>query len=559
MIDVLYVDDEPDLLDLGKTFLEMNGTFSVTTAESGAAGLDLLSTQSFDAIVADFLMPEMNGITFLREVRKSSDIPFILFTGKGREEVVIDAINSGADFYLQKGGDPTAQFIELGHKIQQAVSRRKAETALHRRLDVIRETAIISSQFLQLAPDKVDDAINDLLAIIGTKSGAERCSVAHVTGNSREILWSHEWVDKNVASQKEQLGTVDLADFTRLVERMKSREAEIVPSVASLPRGTDYDKKILAFLESMGIRSFVLIPLMTGSSVIGALGISTVTKEITWPEEDINILKIYGQIIAGALARRAADRAIHESEELYRTVFESTGTAMMILEEDKTVARVNREFERISGYSREEVCGKLPWTRFVSPEDVERMKQYHVLRRASPDKVPVNYEFLFLARDGHKISTYITVEMIPGTKRSIVSLIDVSGEKAAQQEVAESEEKFRSLAESLAEGIYMIQDNRFIYVNPASARMFGYTVEELLAIPDFTGIFAQEDRQRVRDSVAERLSGLKETARYTARGLRSDGTMISVVIHGSKTNYRGKPAIIGTVTQDVDTCPPPLT
>lgn len=60
----------------------------------------------------------MNGITLLREIRSTSDIPFILFTGKGREEVVIDAINSGADFYLQKGGDPAAQFAELGHKIK---------------------------------------------------------------------------------------------------------------------------------------------------------------------------------------------------------------------------------------------------------------------------------------------------------------------------------------------------------------------------------------------------------------------------------------------------------
>jgi len=191
----------------------------------------------------------------------------------------------------------------------------------------------------------------------------------------------------------------------------------------------------------------------------------------------------------------------------------------------------------------------------VSPGDVERMKQYHVLRRASPDKVPVNYEFLFLARDGHKISTYITVEMIPGTKRSVVSLIDVSGEKAAQQEVFESEEKFRSLAESLAEGIYMIQDNRFIYVNPAFARMFGSTVEKIRAIPDFTGIFVAEDHQRIRDSVAERLAGLKDSARYSARGIRSDGTVFSLGIHGSKTRYQGKPAIIGTVTLEGDACP----
>ena len=57
-------------------------------------------------------MPDTDGIAFLRKIRESSDIPFILFTGRGREEVVIDAINNGVDFYLQKGGDPKSQFVE---------------------------------------------------------------------------------------------------------------------------------------------------------------------------------------------------------------------------------------------------------------------------------------------------------------------------------------------------------------------------------------------------------------------------------------------------------------
>jgi DNA-binding response OmpR family regulator len=140
MIRVLYVDDETGLLELGKLFLEQNSTFRVTTAESGESALTLLRDIVFDAIVSDFQMPVMNGIALLRTIRSTSDIPFILFTGKGREEVVIDAINNGADFYLQKGGDPAAQFAELGHKITQAVSRRKAEHALHKRLDLIRLT-----------------------------------------------------------------------------------------------------------------------------------------------------------------------------------------------------------------------------------------------------------------------------------------------------------------------------------------------------------------------------------------------------------------------------------
>ncbi len=128
MIHVLYVDDEPDLLNISKLFLEATGEFSLDTAISAQDGLDTLQNREYDAIVSDFQMTEMDGIEFLKEVRsRFGSIPFILFTGRGREEVVIDAINNGADFYLQKGGDPKAQFAELAHKIRQAVARRTAE------------------------------------------------------------------------------------------------------------------------------------------------------------------------------------------------------------------------------------------------------------------------------------------------------------------------------------------------------------------------------------------------------------------------------------------------
>ena len=107
MISLLYIDDEPDLLDLCKLFLEREGEFSVATVTSAKSALQALSEGTFDAIISDYQMPEMDGIEFLKQVRRDfKDIPFILFTGKGREEVVIEAINNGADFYLQKGGTP---------------------------------------------------------------------------------------------------------------------------------------------------------------------------------------------------------------------------------------------------------------------------------------------------------------------------------------------------------------------------------------------------------------------------------------------------------------------
>jgi PAS domain S-box-containing protein len=128
---ILYVDDEPDLLEITKLYLEKDGQFSVDCALSGKEAIPLIMKRHYDAIVADYQMPEMNGIALLQKVRETDrTLPFILFTGRGREEVVIEAINSGVDFYLQKGGDPESQYAELMLKIRTAADWRHADTAL---------------------------------------------------------------------------------------------------------------------------------------------------------------------------------------------------------------------------------------------------------------------------------------------------------------------------------------------------------------------------------------------------------------------------------------------
>ncbi|MDD3136065.1 MAG: response regulator [Methanoregula sp.] len=144
MISVLYVDDELNLLDVTKTYLEKTKEFTVTTAPSASVALELLKSNGIQVIVSDYQMPEMDGIEFLKTVRATDkSIPFIIFTGKGREEIAIEAFENGADFYLQKGGEPKSQFADLSHRIKKAVDHRRADiqvTALNRLYTVLSAT-----------------------------------------------------------------------------------------------------------------------------------------------------------------------------------------------------------------------------------------------------------------------------------------------------------------------------------------------------------------------------------------------------------------------------------
>ena len=142
-IRVLCVDDEPRFLETAKQFLELDN-FTVKTASSVDDALQKMAEQELDAIVSDYMMHGKDGLDFLKELRESqNNIPFILFTGKGREEVAVKALNLGADRYFNKFGHPETVYGELSHSIRQAVAQRRAEQEIRKNEQQLR--AIISS------------------------------------------------------------------------------------------------------------------------------------------------------------------------------------------------------------------------------------------------------------------------------------------------------------------------------------------------------------------------------------------------------------------------------
>ena len=133
--------------------------------------------------------------------------------------------------------------------------------------------------------------------------------------------------------------------------------------------------------------------------------------------------------------RKQAEQTLLESEERYRTTFEATGTAVVIIEEDTSISLANAEFLELSGYSKDEVEGKKNWTEFVAQEDLERMKENHRLRRTAEKAAPRNYEFRFIDRWGNAKDAFLTIAMIPGTQKSVASLLDITERVQAEDDL----------------------------------------------------------------------------------------------------------------------------
>ena len=132
--------------------------------------------------------------------------------------------------------------------------------------------------------------------------------------------------------------------------------------------------------------------------------------------------------------RDAMLEALRESEQRYRAIFENTGTATVIIDQDMTISLANSEFEDLSGYSRGELEGKKRWTDFVVADDLERMKGLHLLRRTDPKAAPRRYEFQLVSRGGDVKDILLSVDLITGTGQSVASLLDITDRKRAESQ-----------------------------------------------------------------------------------------------------------------------------
>ena len=390
-ITVLLVDDEPASLEIVKSFLEAEGDLVITAVESAQKAFDLVHANRFEMIVSDYAMPDNDGIELLKAIRREGNkTPFILFTGKGDEEVAIEALNSGADFYLRKGGNPESECNALANTIRNLHRQRKAEEQLvtvQRQIKTFLDN-LPGYAFVKDAQGKYVLANKKFCDLIGT-------TPEDVVGKT-----AHDFYPKDLADQyfRDDMMVISSGEAIYAEEETGISEERIPIAIRKVPLK---DEK---------------------GNVLGLVGLSFELTEI-----------------------RKAEKALRESEKAYKAIFETTGASTAIIEEDTTILMVNSQFEKESGYSKEELEGKKRWTELVSSDDMEKMIEYNRRRKTDPDSVPSRYEIKLKDKWGRLRDVLLNVSIIPSTARTVVSLIDISEMKRTEEALFRANSKLTLL------------------------------------------------------------------------------------------------------------------
>ena len=231
--------------------------------------------------------------------------------------------------------------------------------------------------------------------------------------------------------------------------------------------------------------------------------IMTKKEEIRWVMETVASISYDGKpaILGNSMdisERKLAEEMLQQSENLYRTIFENTGTATIIIEEDTIISLVNTEFEKMTGYSKEDWEGKRSWTEFVARKDVERMRRYHYLRRDDANAAPRNYEFSLIDSWERVRDFFLTVAMIPGTKKSVASLADMTEQKIALRKARESVNWYRTIFETTGTATIIIEEDTVMsLVNTEFAQLSGAS-KEFCEGRSWTDFIIPEDVERMK-------------------------------------------------------------
>lgn len=273
---------------------------------------------------------------------------------------------------------------------------------------------------------------------------AESTAAAIFIAKDEKIVYANKTAMEGTGYSWDQLKTMSPADLLTPEEREKGLERRQV-KMEEIQRG-EYQpsRSELEVVHADGTRAWM-------ESTIGLIEL-----------EDSPAFVITSFDIT---ERKRAEEAIRQSEDRYRAIFETTGTATIIFGNDSIINLANEEFSKISGFHRSEIEGKKSWAEFFSKKSLKKMKDYHKRRGEGDSSVPRTYEAQLVDQSGKAHEGIVTISVVPGSKTRVASFLDLTDLKHAEQQMYRSD-KMAALGQIIAGIAHEINNpNNFIFFN----------------------------------------------------------------------------------------------
>ncbi|MCG3218161.1 MAG: PAS domain S-box protein, partial [Candidatus Heimdallarchaeota archaeon] len=552
---ILFVDDEPDLLTIGKIYLEKNHKdFKIITAESAKEAFNIIDAEDIDVIVSDYQMPVVNGLEFLQLVRANNqDIPFIIFTGRGREEIAIAALNFGADRYIQKGGKMEVQYGVLTQAIYQVYSHSQTKEALVDSEQRYRSLFQTSPDGIIIASleGMINYANNGLLEMLGYSLGELR-----VLGISD--ISSEQFKKKLCVFNQEQLSNYGYTD--EFDWEFMAKDGSTIPCSGKLWYETNIKSQPVHLMgifrdKSSEIESDDIIK---RKSEVEKLILQISTDLINCSTEDI------GGHILNALRNVGI---FSKSDHVYLNKITKDKRHMINvhLVSSGKVTTIDR-FQPIE--MRESTLNRLLNNEIIivkSKEDLsqETLKEFDIIeieKVNSRVSVPLMVKGELIGIIGYLSDTYEkewNIEEI-NLLRSVGQILANTLDRGTrEQELKESKKRYEQLTELLVEGVATVdQEGIIIYANNRVCEMLGYSLEELIGAK-MTDLLPDNQRKRANEIFSSNDTSEPIYEKYESSVKKKDGSYLETSvstqrIFNEEGNYLGSTLIITDKTELIE-------